>query len=197
MDTKEILQVVDVVSNEKGVSKEVIFEAIEAALAAATRKVAGEHLDVRVAIDRLSGDYETFRRWTVVDDEADDFNPDQQMTLSRAQRERPEAAIGDVVEEPLPAAPFGRIASQMAKQVIVQKVRDAEREKIVDLYTPRIGHMLVGQVKRLDRGNLIVDLGGNIDALLTRDDMIARENIRIGDRCWRTLASSRVGPSCS
>ncbi len=194
MDTKEILQVVDVVSNEKGVSKEVIFEAIEAALAAATRKVAGEHMDVRVAIDRHSGAYETFRRWTVVDDEADDFNPDQQITLSRAQRERPDAAIGDVVEEPLPTAPFGRIASQMAKQVIVQKVRDAEREKIVDLYTPRIGHMLVGQVKRLDRGNLIVDLGGNIDALLTREDMIARENIRIGDRVCALLADARIEP---
>ncbi|HET9977811.1 MAG TPA: transcription termination factor NusA [Burkholderiaceae bacterium] len=194
MDTKEILQVVDVVSNEKGVSKEVIFEAIEAALAAATRKVAGEHLDVRVAIDRHSGAYETFRRWTVVDDEADEFNPDQQMTLSRAQRERPDVAIGDVIEEPLPAAPFGRIASQMAKQVIVQKVRDAEREKIVDLYTPRIGHMLVGQVKRLDRNNLIVDLGGNIDALLTREEMIARENIRIGDRVCALLADARIEP---
>jgi N utilization substance protein A len=194
MDTKEILQVVDVVSNEKGVSKEVIFEAIEAALAAATRKVAGEHMDVRVAIDRHSGAYETYRRWTVVDDEADEFDPEQQMTLSRAQRERPQVAIGDVIEEPIPAVPFGRIASQMAKQVIVQKVRDAEREKIVDMYTPRIGHMLVGQVKRLDRGNLIVDLGGNIDALLTREEMIARENIRIGDRVCALLADARIEP---
>ena len=192
MDTKEILQVVDVVSNEKGVSKEVIFEAIEAALAAATRKVGGEHMDVRVAIDRHSGSYETFRRWTVVDDEADEFDPEQQFTLSGAQRDHPGVAVGDVIEEPLPAVPFGRIASQMAKQVIVQKVRDAEREKIVETYTPRIGHMLVGQVKRLDRGNLIVDLGGNVDALLTRDDMIARENIRIGDRVCALLADARI-----
>lgn len=192
MDTKEILQVVDVVSNEKGVSKEVIFEAIEAALAAATRKVSGEHMDVRVAIDRHSGSYETFRRWTVVADDADEFNPEQQVTLSGVQEQHSGLAVGDVIEEPLPAVPFGRIASQMAKQVIVQKVRDAEREKIVETYTPRIGHMLVGQVKRLDRGNLIVDLGGNVDALLTREDMIARENIRIGDRVCALLADARI-----
>lgn len=192
MDTKEILQVVDVVSNEKGVSKEVIFEAIEAALAAATRKVSGEHMDVRVAIDRHSGNYDTFRRWTVVDDEADEFDPEQQFTLSGAQRDHPGVSVGDVIEEPLPAVPFGRIASQMAKQVIVQKVRDAEREKIVETYTPRIGHMLVGQVKRLDRGNLIVDMGSNVDALLTREDMIARENIRIGDRVCALLADARI-----
>lgn len=97
-----------------------------------------------------------------------------------------------MIEEPLPAVPFGRIASQMAKQVIVQKVRDAEREKIVETFTPRIGHMLVGQVKRLDRGNLIVDLGSNVDALLTREDMIARENIRIGDRVCALLADARI-----
>ena len=192
MDTREILQVVDVVSNEKGVSKEVIFEAIEAALAAATRKVAGEHMDVRVAIDRTSGDYDVFRCWTVVDDEADEFDPEQQITLSRAQRERPDAAIGDVVEEQIQAVPFGRIASQMAKQVIVQRVRDAEREKIVEMYTPRIGQMLVGQVKRLDRGNLIIDLGGNVDALLTREEMIPRENIRIGDRVCALLIDARI-----
>ncbi len=192
MDTKEILQVVDVVSNEKGVSKEVIFEAIEAALAAATRKVSGEHMDVRVAIDRHSGSYETFRRWTVVADDAEEFDPEQQYTLSGAQRDHPGVAVGDVIEEPLPAVPFGRIASQMAKQVIVQKVRDAEREKIVETFTPRIGHMLVGQVKRLDRGNLIVDLGSNVDALLTREDMIARENIRIGDRVCALLADARI-----
>ncbi|MBC7161351.1 MAG: transcription termination/antitermination protein NusA [Immundisolibacter sp.] len=192
MDTKEILQVVDVVSNEKGVSKEVIFEAIEAALAAATRKVGGEHMDVRVAIDRHSGSYETFRRWTVVDDAADEFDPEQQIRLTDAKRDHPGVSVGDVIEEPLPAVPFGRIASQMAKQVIVQKVRDAEREKIVETYAPRIGHMLVGQVKRLDRGNLIVDLGGNVDALLTRDEMIARENIRIGDRVCALLADARI-----
>ncbi|MDD3650394.1 transcription termination factor NusA [Immundisolibacter sp.] len=192
MDTKEILQVVDVVSNEKGVSKEVIFEAIEAALAAATRKVAGEHLDVRVAIDRHSGNYEVFRRWTVVADDADDFDPQRQITLSRAQRERPDAAIGDVVEQPMGAVPFGRIASQMAKQVIVQKVRDAEREKIVEMFRPRIGHMLIGQVKRLDRGNLIVDVGGNVDALLPREEMIPRENIRVGDRVCALLADARI-----
>ncbi len=192
MDTKEILQVVDVVSNEKGVSKEVIFEAIEAALAAATRKVAGEHMDVRVAIDRVSGNYEAFRRWTVVADDADEFDPEQQITLSRAQRERPDATLDDVVEEPMQAVPFGRIASQMAKQVIVQRVRDAEREKIVEMYTPRLGQMLVGQVKRLDRGNLIVDLGGNVDALLAREEMIPRENIRIGDRVCALLLDARI-----
>ncbi|MGK2941082.1 MAG: transcription termination factor NusA [Immundisolibacter sp.] len=192
MDTREILQVVDVVSNEKGVPKEVIFEAIEAALAVASRKVHGEALDVRVSIDRLTGEYDTLRRWTVVEDDAEEIETEQQVTVSAAQAEHPGLAPGDVIEELLPSVAFGRIASQMAKQVIVQKVREAEREQIVEAYTPRIGNMLIGQVKRLDRGNLIVDLGGNVEALLTREEMIARENIRISDRVCALLIDARI-----
>ena len=266
--SKEILNVVEVVSVEKGVAKEIIFEAIEAALASATRKRHREELDVRVSIDRETGDYETFRRWEIVDDAAvvftqeeadaaiekllaeaaacadggdasagadatagadpdphapDDadpaevadvaagapgeaaattdtpgdtgpaadadepigprvFDPDRQILYSEASVRLPELGIGDFIEEPIESVAFGRIAAQTAKQVIVQKVREAERAQVVEAYQHRIGEMVTGVVKRLERGSIILDLGGNAEAVVTRDEVIPREIVRPGDR---------------
>ena len=257
--SKEILNVVEVVSVEKGVAKEIIFEAIEAALASATRKRHREELDVRVSIDRETGDYETFRRWEIVDDAAvvftqeeadaaiekllaeaaahadggdasagadpdphapDDadpaevadiaagapgeaaaattdtpgdadadepigphvFEPDRQILYSETSARSPELGIGDFIEEPIESVAFGRIAAQTAKQVIVQKVREAERAQVVEAYQHRIGEMVTGVVKRLERGSIILDLGGNAEAVVTRDEVIPREIVRPGDR---------------
>ena len=182
---KEILLVVDVVSNEKDVEKEIIFEAIEAALASATRKKHGGEIDVRVAIDRKTGDYESFRRWEVVEpseDEESEFLPESQVLLEEARKLNPEIGVGEFVEEPMDSIAFGRIAAQTAKQVIVQKVREAERAKVVEAYQDRIGELLTGVVKRVDRGNVILDLGGNAEAIVPREEMIPRESVRSGDR---------------
>ncbi len=190
---KEILLVVDVVSNEKGVDKEVIFEAIEAALATATRKRHGGDIDVRVEIDRETGDYKTFRRWQVVEDDAVEY-PTRQITLSAAREETPEIEVGDYVEEEIESETFGRIAAQTAKQVIVQKVREAERARIVEEYKSRIGEMLYGTVKRVERGNVILDLGNNVEALIPREEMIPREPVRTGDRLRGYLKDVRHEP---
>jgi N utilization substance protein A len=188
---KEILTVVEVVSNEKGVAKEVIFEALEAALASATTKRFREDVDVRVAIDRDTGEYEAFRRWQVVDDAepadaeegAQIFEfPDRQILLSEARKILGDIQPGEYIEEPMEAAAFGRIAAQTAKQVIVQKVREAERAQIVDAYQSRKGELVMGVVKRVERGNVILDLGGNAEAMVPRDEMIPREMVRPGDR---------------
>ncbi len=178
---KEILLVVDAVSNEKGVGKEMIFQAIESALAMATKKRYTADIDVRVAIDRGTGDYETFRRWEVVEDDGMEA-PERQMTLSAARIDEPEINVGDFTEEPLESIPFGRIAAQTAKQVIVQKVREAERALVADAYRDRIGELVSGMVKRVDRGNVILDLGNNAEAIIPREEMIPRESIRTGDR---------------
>lgn len=180
--SKEILLVVDAVSNEKGVSKEVIFGAIEAALATATKKRYESDTDVRVSIDRTAGDYETFRRWLVVDDAVEPEFPGKELTLSEARQKDPAAAIGGYVEEPMESIAFGRIAAQTAKQVIVQKVREAERAQIVDAYKDRIGQLVTGVIKRVERGSVILDLGSNVEALLGREDSIPREAVRSGDR---------------
>jgi len=181
---KEILLVVDAVSNEKDVDKEVIFQAIEAALASATRKKHGGDIEVRVAIDRKTGDYETFRRWRVVDDSETPVleNPKAEITLSAAREGNPDIQPGDYVEEPMESIEFGRIAAQAAKQVIVQKVREAERAKVVDAYKDKVGSLVTGIVKRLDRGAAILDLGGNAEAIIPRGEMIPREPVRVGDR---------------
>lgn len=181
---KEILLVVEAVSNEKGVEKEIIFKAIEAALASATRKKNGGHIDVRVDIDRKTGDYDTFRVWEVIDDsETSELeNPITQITFSAAHELNPEIEIGGYIEEPIESIEFGRIAAQTAKQVIVQKVREAERAKVVEAYQDRKGELVTGVVKRLDRGNVILDLGNNAEALIAKSDLINREAIRIGDR---------------
>jgi len=192
---KEILLVVDAVSNEKGVDKEVIFQAIEAALASATKKRHGGEIDTRVNINRQTGDYETFRRWQVVDDEDENFeSPERQVLYARAQQLQPGIAIGEYIEEPMESEVFGRIAAQTAKQVIVQKVREAEREQVVEAYRERKGELVTGMVKRVERGNVYLDLGGNAEALVAREDMIPRESVRAGDRLRGYLKEVRSEP---
>jgi N utilization substance protein A len=194
--SKEILMVVDAVSNEKDVEKPIIFEAIEAALASATRKRHGDDILVRVSIDRHSGDYETFRRWEVVEAYAAD-EPDaplRQITLDAAREENPEIQVGDFIEEPIESIEFGRIAAQAAKQVIVQKVREAERAKVVDAFRGREGELVTGVVKRIDRGNVFLDLGGNAEAFIGREHMIPKESVRVGDRLRGYLYEIRSEP---
>ena len=136
-----------------------------------------------MAIDRVTGEYETFRTWEVLDDDSEEFeDPDTQIKLTYAQKKNPDIKAGEFIEEPMESAEFGRIAAQAAKQVIVQKVRDAERARVVEVYKDRIGELVMGVVKRLDKGNLILDLGENVEALITRDEMIPREAVRPGDR---------------
>ncbi|MDX2313208.1 MAG: transcription termination factor NusA [Gammaproteobacteria bacterium] len=226
--TKEILAVVDAVSNEKGVAKEIIFEALEAALASATRKRHPEDVEVRVAIDRETGEYDTFRRWEVVDDDAvvmtaeelpepapetDSvasvegeeevpqgprlFSPKTEILLSAAVDLNSAITAGEFIEEPIESVDFGRIAAQTAKQVIVQKVREAERAQVVEAYKDREGELVMGVVKRVDRGNVIVDLGGNAESLISREELIPRELVRPGDRLrgyLREVRSEIRGP---
>ena len=180
--SKEVLLVIEAISNEKGVDRDVIVEAVEAALASATKKRHPGEIDVRVDVDRRTGDYSTFRRWEVVDDDAEVEFPDQVMRLSEAKERDPSLQVGDFVEEPMESVAFGRIAAQTAKQVIVQKVREAERAKVVEAYEGRVGELLTGVVKKAERGNVIMDLGGNAEALIPREEMIPREAFRAGDR---------------
>jgi len=182
--SKEILLVVEAVSNEKDVPEDVIFEAIEAALASATRKKHGGEIDVRVMIDRKTGDYRTFRRWEVVDDPPTGMleAPERQITHAAAEVLEPELKVGDFMEEEIESELFGRIAAQTAKQVIVQKVREAERTKIVDAYKSRKGELVTGIVKKADRGTILLDLGNNAEALIPREHVIPRESVRTGDR---------------
>ncbi|MCG6868541.1 MAG: transcription termination factor NusA [Gammaproteobacteria bacterium] len=180
---KEILLVVDAVSNEKGVDNEIIFEAIEAALASATRKKHGSEIDVRVQIDRTSGEYETFRRWQVIDDEDPEFeSTERQILVSYARRDHPEIEVGEYIEAPIESVEFGRIAAQTAKQVIVQKVREAERARIAEEYQNRIGTLVMGEVKRVERSGIYIDLGGNVEGFVPREEMLPRESVRSGDR---------------
>jgi len=189
---KEILMVVDAVSNEKGVDKEIIFTALEAALASATRKRHGEGIDVRVAINRKSGDYDTWRRWKVFADDSTELeNPDAELRLEDGVEINAEAQIGGFVEVPMESVAFGRIAAQTAKQVIVQKVREAEREMVVNEYKGRVGTLVSGIVKRVDRNGVYVDLGGNAEGFVPRDQMIPREPVRSQDRIKAYLADVR------
>ena len=191
---KEILLVVDTVSDEKGVAKDVIFEAIEAALASVARKKHKGDIDARVAIDRKTGDYETFRRWQVIADDEEMEFPQRQMTLSAAQYDAPDMQVEDYYEEDIESVAFGRIAAQTAKQVIVQKVREAERVQVVDAYKDRIGELISGIVKRVERGNVFIDLGGNVEALISREHLIPREALRSGDRVRGYLFDVRSEP---
>jgi len=195
MANKEILLVVDVVSNEKEIEKEVIFGAIEDALRTATIKRHDGRLDARVAVDRKTGDYETFRRWLVVEPN-DDFDygvesPETEMLLEEAKKIDPGVQAGEYVEQPMDSIEFGRIAAQTAKQVIVQKVREAERKKIVEAYKDRVGDLLTGIVKRVERGNVYLDLGGNVEAFIPKEEMIPREAVRNGDRLRGYLKAVR------
>jgi transcription termination/antitermination protein NusA len=190
---KEILMVVDAVSNEKGVDKDVIFEAMEAALASATRKRYGEDIDVRVAIDRESGEYETFRRWKVFADDSNELEePARELRYEDGIEVDPDAVIGEFVEQPMESVEFGRIAAQTAKQVIVQKVREAEREQVVDEYQHRVGELVGGIVKRVDRNGAYVDLGGNAEGFIPRENLIPREPIKPQDRIKALLGEVRA-----
>ncbi len=189
---KEILLVVEAVSNEKGVDKEVIFEAIELALATATKKrYEDEEADIRVAIDRKSGAYETFRRWLVVDNDAVPALGTE-LTLEEAHQIDPALKAGDVHEEKVESVAFGRIGAQAAKQIIVQKVREAERAKIVDSYREKVGELVHGTVKKVTRDAVIVDLGNNAEAVMPRDQLIGREMFRMGDRVRALLKEIRT-----
>lgn len=179
---KEILEVVDAVSNEKGVSKVIIFEAIEAALAMATKKRSREDIESRVTIDHTTGNYETFRCWEVVSDEQEIEYSSKQIPLQDALADYPDITVGEMVEKPMESVEFGRIAAQTAKQVIVQKVREAERMQIAEAFSSRVGEMLSGTVKRVEKGNVFLDFGDNAEGFIGRDALIPREAFRIGDR---------------
>lgn len=183
---KEILLVAEAVSNEKGVSEDIIFEAIELALATAAKKRYDEDSDIEVTIDRHSGDYVTRRRWLVVPD-TELALLGTQLTTEEAIEMDPNLKPGDVHEEIIENVDFGRIAAQTAKQVIVQRVRDAERAQIVDQYRSRVGELLAGIVKKVTRDNIIVDLGNNAEGLLPRGELVGRETFRINDRVRAVL----------
>ncbi|ABC28110.1 N utilization substance protein A [Hahella chejuensis KCTC 2396] len=189
---KEILLVVEAVSNEKGVDKDVIFEAIELALATATKKrYEDEEADIRVDIDRKTGEYQAFRRWLVVDNDAVPALGTE-LTLEEVHESGLDLKPGDTHEEEVEAVAFGRIGAQAAKQIIVQKVREAERTKIVDSYREKVGDLVNGVVKKVTRDNIIVDLGANAEALLPKDQLISRETYRVGDRVRALLLDIRM-----
>lgn len=181
--SKEVLAVVEIMANEKGVDEEIIFDAIETALATATRRSYDDEIDARVSIDRETGEYETFRRWEVIDDAtAIEDNVGWYIREMDAVDEDPNIEIGGYIEESIESIDFGRIGAQTAKQVIIQKVREAERKKVVEVYEKRVGEILTGQVKRIDRGDVILDMGDNVDAMIMRNQLVGRETFRIGDR---------------
>jgi N utilization substance protein A len=189
---RQILEVVEAVSNEKGVAREIIFEALEAALASATRRKHGEDIEVRVAIDRKTGEYETFRRWKVFADDSTELEvPEHELRLEDALDIDPAAEVDGYVEVPMESVVFGRIAAQTAKQVIVQKVREAERAQVVDEYKDRAMTLVSGTVKRVDRNGVFVDLGGNAEGFIPREHMIPREIVRPQDRIKALLREVR------
>jgi len=190
--SKEIILVVDAVSNERGIDKDVVINAIESALEAATKKRYSGDVELRVSIDRNTGEYQTFRRWLVLGEDEELENEDAQITLDQAHEKQADIAAGDYIEELVDSVEFGRIAAQTAKQVIIQKVREAERAKVIDQYQDRVGELLTGIVKRIDRGNVILDLGGNAEAVITRDELVPREAVRPGDRLRGYLKQVRA-----
>ena len=178
---REMLMLVDAISREKSVEREVVFGAVEAALASATKKLQGGEVDIRVAVDRETGDYETFRRWHVVANEAGLQIPDAETLLFEAQEQIPDIEVDDHIEEPIDSLTIGRIGAQAAKQVILQKIRDAEREQLLNDFMSRGENIMVGSVKRLDKGDIIVE-SGRVEGRLKRSEMIPKENLRSGDR---------------
>ena len=193
--SKELLLVVDAVAAEKGVPESVILEAIEAALASAAKKRYPEQeVLTRVAVDPKDGSYETFRRWEVVADDVVMESPDRQVRLMDAVDESPDVEVGDFIEEQIENPDFGRIAAQAAKQVIVQRVREAERAQVVDQWKDRVGELVTGIVKRVERGNIYVDLGGNAEAIIPKDKGIPRDVLRAGDRVRGYLFDVRTEP---
>ncbi|KAF1066865.1 MULTISPECIES: transcription termination factor NusA [Variovorax] len=178
---REMLMLVDAISREKNVERDVVFGAVESALAQATKKLYQGEVDIRVAVDRDSGDYETFRRWHVVPDEAGLQQPDQEILLFEAKEEMPDIEVDEYIEESVDSVPIGRIGAMAAKQVILQKIRDAEREMLLNDFMSRGDKIFVGTVKRLDKGDIIVE-AGRVEGRLRRSEMIAKENLRNGDR---------------
>jgi N utilization substance protein A len=171
---------VDALAREKNVNKDVVFGALELALASATKKRFRDDADVRVSIDRDTGNFQSFRRWLVVNDDEIEL-PDQQISLTEAGKRRADVQLNEYIEEPLEPVEFGRIGAQTAKQVILQRIRDAEREQILNDFLERKEHLVTGVIKRMDRGNAIIE-SGRLEALLPRDQMIPKESLRIGDR---------------
>src|SRR5260221_1452871 len=187
--------VVDAVSNEKGLNKKVLCEPLEAALPSATRKKHGEEWDVRVSIDRKSGDYETFRRWKIFADDSKELEvPERELRLDDGRDIDSAVEIGGFVETGMESVAFGRIAAQQAKQVIVQKVREAERAQVVEQYKDRVGTLVSGVVKRIDRNGIYVDLGSNAEGFVPRTDMIVREQLKPQDRVKAFLKEVRAEP---
>ncbi|RZL57988.1 MAG: transcription termination/antitermination protein NusA [Variovorax sp.] len=178
---REMLMLVDAISREKNVERDVVFGAVESALAQATKKLHQGDVDIRVAVDRDSGEYETFRRWHVVPDEAGLQLPDQEILLFEAKEEMPDIEVDEYIEETVDSVPIGRIGAMAAKQVILQKIRDAEREMLLNDFMSRGDKIFVGTVKRLDKGDIIVE-AGRVEGRLRRSEMIAKENLRNGDR---------------
>ena len=179
---KEILIMVEVLANEKALPRPAVFEAIEMALATATKKKNRADIGVRVSIDPLTGDYDTFRQWTVVDenDEELEFVEDKHFTIEQGKEK--ELALGDVYEEPMESIAFGRIAAQTAKQVIIQKIREAERAQVAEAYADKLNSIISGTVKKTTRELVILDLGNNAEIFIARNEMLPRENPRMGDR---------------
>ncbi|MFM6992696.1 MAG: transcription termination factor NusA [Rhodoferax sp.] len=178
---RELLMLVEAISREKNVERDVVLGAVEAALAQATKKLYEGDVDIRVALDRDSGNYETFRRWHVVPDEAGLQLPDQEILLFEAKEQIPDIEVDEYIEEPIDSVPIGRIGAMAAKQVILQKIRDAEREMLLNEFMSRGDNIFVGTVKRMDKGDLIVE-SGRVEGRLRRGEMIPKENFRAGDR---------------
>jgi N utilization substance protein A len=179
--SREILLLVDALAREKNVNRDVVFGALEMALASATKKSFTEDVDVRVAIDRNTGNYDSFRRWKVVPDDDPNYIQAQMLSVEEAQDRKPDAKLDDYIEDPIENVPFGRIGAQTAKQVILQKIRDAEREQILNDFLSRGEELVTGTVKRMERGSAIVE-SGRLESLLPRENMIPKENLRVGDR---------------
>ncbi|EIC84666.1 transcription termination factor NusA [Serratia sp. M24T3] len=185
---KEILAVVEAVSNEKSLPREKIFEALETALSTATKKKYEQEIEVRVTIDRKTGDFDTFRRWVAVDEVT---QPTREITLEAAQYEDPSIELGGYIEDQIESVTFDRITTQTAKQVIVQKVREAERAMVVDAFREQEGEIVTGVVKKVNRDSIALDLGSNAEAVILREDMLPRENFRSGDRIRGVLYAVR------
>jgi N utilization substance protein A len=193
--SREILLLVDALAREKNVEKEIVFGALELALASAAKKRFSEDVDVRASVDRNTGDFNFFRRWEIVNDR-DIETPSRQYKLHEAQEINPESEVGQFIEEPIEGVEVGRIGAQTAKQVILQKIRDAEREQILNDFLARKEHLVTGVIKRMERGSAIIE-SGRLEAMLPRDQMIPKENLRVGDRAraylWKIDRASR-GP---
>jgi N utilization substance protein A len=193
--SREILLLVDALAREKNVEKETVFGALELALASATKKRYQEDIDVRASVDRTTGDFSFFRRWQIVPEEEFEV-PSRQYMLREAVEEKPDAKMGEYIEEPMGDLEVGRIGAQTAKQVILQKIRDAEREQILNDFLSRKESLVTGVIKRMERGNALIE-SGRLEAMLPRDQMIPKENLRIGDRVrayiWKIDRAAR-GP---